>query len=413
MTRGLGFGRLGTRLTGRRVPSVPTVVAVVVSFVGASVLLTAGPVAASGWTPTKAPLPTGAGASPKAFLASVACPSTTTCIAVGSYQDTTPSTQGLIDTLSGGTWTAIAAPLGPGPATNPSAFLASVACPSTTACIAVGSYGDSSSHAQGLIDTLSGATWTAIAAPLGAGPATDPVAGVISVACPSTTTCIAVGGYNDSPTNSEGLIDTLSGGTWSGLKAPLGPSPATNPVASLASVACPSTTACTAVGAYNDSSSNSQGLIDTLSGSTWSGIVAPLPVGAATNPFSSLVSVVCPSAGTCTSVSNYNDTPTNTQGLIESISPPPPPCGFSITMPSALPSATHGVPYFTTLTGCGGTPPYRFKKIGKLPKGLKLNHSGAIYGTPTKAGAYSFGVRMTDKAKPKHSTTSSFSITVR
>jgi hypothetical protein len=93
--------------------------------------------------------------------------------------------------------------------------------------------------------------------------------------------------------------------------------------------------------------------------------------------------------------------------------PPSCPGGFAITTPSPLPSTTHGVPYSTTLAGCGGTPPYSFKKMGKLPKGLKLNHSGVISGTPKKAGTSTFKVKMTDKAKkPKHTVTQTYSITV-
>ncbi len=146
------------------------------------------------------------------------------------------------------------------------------------------------------------------------------------------------------------------------------------------------------MGDYLDNSSPTefqQGVIDTLSGGTWSAVQAPLPANHAVG---------------------------SRQGLIESIgiSSPPPSCpgGFAITTASPLPSATHGNPYTMPLSGCGGTPPYKFKKIGKLPKGLRLSHSGVISGTPVKPGSATFTVRVTDKAKPKHSVTQSFSLTV-
>jgi hypothetical protein len=89
-----------------------------------------------------------------------------------------------------------------------------------------------------------------------------------------------------------------------------------------------------------------------------------------------------------------------------------PPCGFAITTATPLPSATRGSTYPTTLTRCRGTPPYSSKKIGKLPKSLKLRHCGVISGTPKKAGTSIFNVTMTDNAKPKHTAMKMFSITV-
>lgn len=86
--------------------------------------------------------------------------------------------------------------------------------------------------------------------------------------------------------------------------------------------------------------------------------------------------------------------------------------GFSIATATPLLSASQGVPYSTTLGARGGKPPYKWNKVGKLPRGLKLSKTGVISGTPTKAGTYSFAVRLTDKARPKHHTTKTFSITV-
>ena len=91
------------------------------------------------------------------------------------------------------------------------------------------------------------------------------------------------------------------------------------------------------------------------------------------------------------------------------------PCGtsfpFSISTAN-LPQAILHQSYSTTLTGCGGTRPYKFKKIGKLPGGLKLSSTGVISGVAKRLGTFSFSVRMTDKARPKHITTKTFSITV-
>jgi hypothetical protein len=65
---------------------------------------------------------------------------------------------------------------------------------------------------------------------------------------------------------------------------------------------------------------------------------------------------------------------------------------------SALPSATIGSAYSTTLTAGGGTSPYAFSlQSGSLPTGLSLSSSGVISGTTTgTAGTSSFTVLVTD-----------------
>ena len=62
------------------------------------------------------------------------------------------------------------------------------------------------------------------------------------------------------------------------------------------------------------------------------------------------------------------------------------------------PTGTVGVPYTTTITATGGTPPYTFSvSSGDLPDGLTLNATtGVISGTPTTPGAFPFTVTVTD-----------------
>ena len=70
--------------------------------------------------------PTGDGV----VLGSVSCPAAGSCVAVGHYTSQTPDTVPLIETLSGGTWTATAAPvtgLNP-PAGNLGVHLTKVSC---------------------------------------------------------------------------------------------------------------------------------------------------------------------------------------------------------------------------------------------------------------------------------------------
>ncbi|WP_158225402.1 putative Ig domain-containing protein [Rhizobium sp. 11515TR] len=63
----------------------------------------------------------------------------------------------------------------------------------------------------------------------------------------------------------------------------------------------------------------------------------------------------------------------------------------------ALPAGVVSTAYNQTVTASGGTSPYGYSVSGTLPAGLSLNHAtGAITGTPTTAGSYSFSISATD-----------------
>jgi hypothetical protein len=69
-----------------------------------------------------------------------------------------------------------------------------------------------------------------------------------------------------------------------------------------------------------------------------------------------------------------------------------------------IPSGTLHKAYSGSVAGCSGKMPYKFRKTGRLPKGLKLAKNGVISGTPSKAGSYVFQVKLTDKSRPHRKT---------
>ena len=189
---------------------------------------------------------------------------------------------GLIDAFVNGAWSASAAPE---PSTNASgvgagtdadghgfANLVSVSCATTTDCVAVGSYDDANGIAYGLIDSGSGTSFAAAAAPEPAGAATDANAfagaELESVACPSADTCSAVGYFTDStaPGFRYALADNLIGTTWSSTTAPEPANAGTDTDAEQhaagSDVTCTTDGGCSMVGTYKDSSGDTNGLID-------------------------------------------------------------------------------------------------------------------------------------------------------
>jgi hypothetical protein len=304
------------------------------------------------WTSVVAPLPTGVSTTnPNVTLQSVACAATGACVAVGSYEDSNSHLQGLIETLASSTWTVSTAVL-PSTATNPFVGLNSAACAtgsSPVVCVAVGNYNDSSNHTQGLIESLSGSTWTDTKAPEGSGAATNPLVGLNSVACATSTSCAAVGAYT--ATEGYGLAETLSSGTWTASKiAPSGAAP--DPEADLYSVSCPVSGSCVAAGMYNSSGTGgpvSQALLATLSSGTWAQTTITLPTGADSSPYADLTSVTCSSSGSCLAAGRYSDTSNDEQVLLETLA-------SSTWMPTEGPSpANSGGELYTESASCASS----------------------------------------------------------
>jgi hypothetical protein len=271
------------------------------------------------WTPVAAPLDlAGAGAVSFVGLAAVACSSRTACVAVGYYVGQQNVAVPLSESLSGTSWTP-GAPALPGDAgQGKPAVLSGVACPAPGRCVATGWYTGKNGDTQGLIDTLSQGRWTAASAPLPPGAVPRPLssstlpAGVFEVRCPAVGYCVAGGDYIGKDGGIQGLIDTLSGGTWTAVRAPLpGDASASNPAAYVWAITCQGVGNCVATGHYNSQRGQSRDLIESLSGSTWIAAAAPLPANAAAdqlwNPaqVTGLTAVACQAAGTCEAEGSY------------------------------------------------------------------------------------------------------------
>jgi hypothetical protein len=159
---------------------------------------------------------------------------------------------GLLLAGSGTSWTPTEAPLPGDMFKGRTGLLASVACPSTSQCIAVGHYFATSAYLQeGLIVTGSALPGPPAQAPLPGNASSDPSADIQFITCYSATSCVAIGDYYDKSNKEHGLILTGSGSSWAGTEAPLpanaAPAPPLSPF-DLSSAACISATSCAIVG---------------------------------------------------------------------------------------------------------------------------------------------------------------------
>jgi hypothetical protein len=263
------------------------------------------------------------------------CWSAGNCVAVGSYLGSTSGgppldAQPLVETLSSGTWTASTPPvptsINPVDPTGPpvpaqSSTLIGISCTSLTTCVAVGNYNPGIPHelpAQYNFATeLSGGTWTTTPLTLTDGT----ILSLTGISCADATDCVTVGSGIVS-SSETGIAYTLSSTGWaSGAVIPL-PVIGDPPQAlteTLNGVWCISSTACTAVGYYQDVGSlNEHVVIETLSGTTWTfdqSLAETEPPGAIS---AELSAVSCTSLTLCQAVGSYTSAAGIIQALAES-----------------------------------------------------------------------------------------------
>ena len=139
------------------------------------------------WIAAAGRVPANARSTPAdAALSGVSCPSASTCVAVGTYySDQTNYANGLLLDWSGGSWTPKEAPLpANADASEPAVGLAGVSCPSVSRCEVIGDYyGGNPVTSDGLMLTWSGGSWTVAQAPS---------AWYAGLSCASAWSCVAI-----------------------------------------------------------------------------------------------------------------------------------------------------------------------------------------------------------------------------
>ncbi len=237
------------------------------------------------WAIQAVPSPAGA---MQASLSSVSCASVRLCVAVGVSQDASAHQSPLAALWNGSVWTLHTTPA---PASALQARLAAVSCSNPGSCFAVGEYlngaitvGRGHAH-QSFAAQWNGTAWTAtsIARPAGA------TAGYLdAISCTGASTCTAAGWYPSTSTTKTALAERWDGTTWT-----IDPSAAVSG-AVLSGVVCSSASACTAVG----STQIGHSVAEVWNGATWSMEATPNPVSTARM----LQSVACPTDTACVAV---------------------------------------------------------------------------------------------------------------
>ncbi len=290
------------------------------------------------------------GSNEVASLNGVSCSPTGACVAVGEYEDTSGVIDALVVPISRGV---------PGaglevvpPDASGESYLRGVSCPSTGTCVAVGTYDiDSDDYQEGVVvpidDGVPGAA-AEVSLPANAD-TTTPSVWVNSVSCWSDGSCVAAGQYQTEPSNGAvyPMIVPISGGVpAAGVEVTLtGDADAGTSAQQsvLGSVSCQPPGSCAAVGSYVDTSGGSRPLVVAIS----SDVPAAAPevslpakaAGAAAD--AGLNGVSCAPSGPCSAVGYYVDTDGSGEPLIVPVSSGVARAGLEATLPSnALGSST-------------------------------------------------------------------------
>ncbi len=316
-----------TRAKLRRTAVVAVDGALALSAGALAGLFGTGPAAAQaptpGWSGVQAPLPTapdGVGTNALANISNESCISAVSCAAVGSYDDGAGHTHGVLEVLGAGSWTASEAPVPANADATRESDLSGVSCATSTWCEAVGDYTDSAGGSDAMVETYTGGAWTAVEAPVPGDALTGASADSFlkSIACQSAQNCTAIGQY-ETAAGSVGLIDTLVGGTWSTQAAPQPAGAGAAQQVNLAALSCPSTGACAASGIYSTGSATvPELLVQAGPGGAWTAQDAPVPADAVTGAGAEgeVLSVSC-SAGICEGSGQYVATGGLEKGLLE------------------------------------------------------------------------------------------------
>jgi hypothetical protein len=222
-------------------------------------------------------------------LIGVACTSATGCLAVGFsspnfFNNQSPAT--LAERWNGSTWRVEHTPNPPGAAAS---NLNAASCVSPSACIAVGNTSNSRGTSLTLAQRWNGHTWSIQPTPSPPGHGFKLLNGV---ACTSRSFCMAVGNEFDTTGKSLGTVaDRWNGRTWR-IVPTFKPAPA-GPNAAFNGVACTSASGGTAVG----NQTLAKTLAERWNGRTWQVQPTPNPAGAQNI---TLASVACPARTVCT-----------------------------------------------------------------------------------------------------------------
>jgi hypothetical protein len=261
--------------------------------------------------------PANASGEPEARFDWGACPTAGYCAGVGSYTDENGNQEAMAATRINGSWgqaVEIALPTGAARSGQKAGFgfpAPSVSCTESGDCAAVGHYIKEDGGEAAMAVTETGGVWgKASEITLPAKAASNPEASLSSVACPAARSCVAHGEYTDEDGDRKAMVAEETGGVWgTASEIELPANAESNSRSYVDGVACSAAGSCVGVGEYWDGSTRTEeAMVVSETGSKWAqASQIGLPANAGARPESRLRSVVCVPSGPCIADGSYMD----------------------------------------------------------------------------------------------------------
>jgi hypothetical protein len=238
-----------------------------------------------------------------ATFPSVACASQGNCVAVGAYSNTAGgfNFRAATVTETNGVWapaTALALPADE--TTNAGLQISSlygVACPGPgDTCVATGDYYSATGGIQAMATSETGGSWNqagALALPSDAATTASQGARAYSVSCTDSTTCVAVGGYQDASNNTVAMVLKTTPAAATG--------PATTTPLAISTTSLPSGVVGTAYAAHLSAAGGA-------GSDTWALSSGSLPAGVKLNASTGVISGTPTATGTASFTVKVSDT---------------------------------------------------------------------------------------------------------
>jgi hypothetical protein len=237
------------------------------------------------WRRVSTPDPGGKASGDRQQLTAVSCVSHSDCWAVGSYFD--PTSQARLDQAlhwNGKKWKLVLTPHPAQPASTDNDALLGVTCISGSDCWAVGSTGTLGGVGLNQVLHWNGRKWASVTVPQPAGNTGTVTNGLRGIDCVRASDCWAVGTYRNSSGKTFNQALRYNGRRWKLVATPnrgvaSGGGGLPMPMRQLSGVACPSTTACRAVGSYPNRSGETVNEALRFNGKKWLVMSIPDPAG--------------------------------------------------------------------------------------------------------------------------------------
>jgi hypothetical protein len=230
-----------------------------------------------------------------AALRGVTCPTAATCIAVGSSRDAQNNAQPVVARSDGATWSFRAVPVPPVTSGLQArrGLLSSVACPTVSRCFAVGNYNDGVTN-RTLIEQWDGAKWSIVSR---LRPASARQSVLTGISCPTSSACLAVGSWVTSDSVTKALAVRWNANVWSIVTTPREDSEVRQ--SRLTGISCVSEASCFAVGTFSKSRILGLSLTERWDGTRWHVVASPNPDRLG---YVVLAGVSCATANACLNV---------------------------------------------------------------------------------------------------------------